>query len=462
MLIETLRGLIEGGDTTLGTVGTRSLISGPDELIECRKLIDRLEAEWFGALHECVSGGLVQSATGLSATEWLSTQLGRTSRDANAMVRFATRLARTSIVADGLTDGTLSLGQAQIIAGACTERAAALFADYEPLIVRSAADVSVDDLARVVRMWSRHADQATAADDDAHAEAGREVFLSPVGESQWALNGTLTAEQGAIVHEALQAAMEQDFDGARDDRTPRQRRADALETIAREWLEHHAVVRLHGARPHLIVHVDLDDLAAGANGPGGITSSGVVFDGATIERMACDATLMRVLRASSVDVERSYATVEIPAVLRRAVIARDVHCRFPGCCRPASWSEVHHVNGRAGGHRLNQLVLLCKRHHQRVHRLKLGLVLDADGTLHVNAPDGTVQTSRPPPAARLPLRRSRPLATAEPGFAAWQQSLLRTAITGLTATVKLTPDDHAIARAGRRRASALHRQPLAA
>src|SRR4051794_17775902 len=110
MLIDALRAVFAGGGAGSGVGCGRAMINGPEELLEVRRLLDRVEAEWFGALHECVSDGSLEAGSGLSSTEWLATELGRTSRDAHGMVRFASRLARTSLVADGLADGTLSLG----------------------------------------------------------------------------------------------------------------------------------------------------------------------------------------------------------------------------------------------------------------------------------------------------------------------------------------------------------------
>jgi hypothetical protein len=86
------------------------------------------------------------------------------------------------------------------------------------------------------------------------------------------------------------------------------------------------------------------------------------------------------------------ATETIPAHLRRAVIARDRCCRFPGCDQPAMACQPHHVIPRSQGGptSLTNLPLLCSFHHLiAVHRWGWGIVLLPDGTVTATSPDRT-------------------------------------------------------------------------
>jgi len=86
----------------------------------------------------------------------------------------------------------------------------------------------------------------------------------------------------------------------------------------------------------------------------------------------------------SLPLDTGAATDTIPPRLRRAVIARDRHCAWPGGCsqRPAA-CEVHHLVPRSKGGRtvLTNCGLFCSFHHLIViHRWGWNMVLNADGT----------------------------------------------------------------------------------
>ena len=115
---------------------------------------------------------------------------------------------------------------------------------------------------------------------------------------------------------------------------------------------------------------------------------------AEIDKILCDCSVSRVVTGPDglpLDVGRSRRTV--PPPLRRAVIVRDIGCRFPGCERPPGWCDVHHViHWRNGGRtELENLVLLCDHHHHVVHQP--GWIVKFDGSeLRVLRPDGVEVT----------------------------------------------------------------------
>jgi hypothetical protein len=118
-----------------------------------------------------------------------------------------------------------------------------------------------------------------------------------------------------------------------------------------------------------------------------------------VRRLACDASVTRIVlgpRSEPLDVGRRTAVVT--GALRRALIARDRACRFPGCDRHHGWCDAHHVRHWADGGAtgLHNLVLLCRRHHRAIHEGGFGLGME--GTHPVfRRPDGSILEDRAPP-----------------------------------------------------------------
>jgi hypothetical protein len=89
--------------------------------------------------------------------------------------------------------------------------------------------------------------------------------------------------------------------------------------------------------------------------------------------------------------------------MRRALIARDQGCAFPGCGRPPRWCQAHHIQFWADGGptTLHNLVLLCGHDHHRIHH---------DGWQVDPGPDGHPQFHPPPwiDPTRTPIPAWRP------------------------------------------------------
>jgi hypothetical protein len=204
------------------------------------------------------------------------------------------------------------------------------------------------------------------------------------------LRGRLTPEVGAVVQRALEAAADRLCRDGRetprpetvtDDVTAGQRRADALGLLAEVALAADLDRGTAGDRYQVVIHVDAEALApAAASGEenraraceGGQAAledpDGRYVSAETSRRLACDAATVVMQHAPDgtvLDVGRKTRT--IPPAIRRALTARDPRCRFPGCS--ARRCDAHHVQHWAAGGatRLDNLVLLCRRHHRFVH-----------------------------------------------------------------------------------------------
>lgn len=118
---------------------------------------------------------------------------------------------------------------------------------------------------------------------------------------------------------------------------------------------------------------------------------------AAIRRLASDAHLQLVLTDGTEVLGITRPTSTIPAAVRDAVVARDRQCRFPGCRAPARWADAHHVVPRAehGPTTVDNLCLLCRRHHTAVTEGAWRLTMTADGTVTVRR-GRWVATSDPP------------------------------------------------------------------
>jgi hypothetical protein len=184
------------------------------------------------------------------------------------------------------------------------------------------------------------------------------------------VDGNLDPETGEALIAALRAVQDAEARARSldDARSPAQRRADALGEVCRQWLDHLDRPSVAGERPHVTVTVDLQALH-GQEGPSEFDHTGPILP-EIARRLACDASVERVVfgpKSEPLDVGRR--TPIVPAPMRRAVVARDRGCRFPGCDLPHTWCDAHHIVHWADGGTtaVSNLILMCRRHHRLVH-----------------------------------------------------------------------------------------------
>ncbi|MDQ2883555.1 MAG: HNH endonuclease [Actinomycetota bacterium] len=149
----------------------------------------------------------------------------------------------------------------------------------------------------------------------------------------------------------------------------RQRHADALIELCDLACATDEFPTTAGEPPHLTVTIDWDALRT-ALGTATLDYRQLINAG-DARRLACDCKLIPVVLGSDsepLDVGRAMRTV--PLGIRRALVARDRGCSFPGCNRPPGLCAAHHVRHwiDLGPTTVGNCCLLCPAHHQQVHR----------------------------------------------------------------------------------------------
>jgi hypothetical protein len=226
---------------------------------------------------------------------------------------------------------------------------------------------------------ARHAaDPEGVVEEEVQGVEMRELTITNTDDGLVAVSGTLDKVGGAALRTALEPLAKRT---GKDDRRRYPRRlADALVEFSMNALD----------RSQLQVTTSLETLLGLTGAPAAEMEFSLPISAKAVERLACDCSVTRILLGSDstvIDVGRSKRTVSGPA--RRALDARDGHCRWPGGCdRPAKWSAAHHVVHwtHGGSTDLDNLILLCHRHHWMAHEGGWQLVRSDDGRMLVIPP----------------------------------------------------------------------------
>ncbi|QZS54692.1 HNH endonuclease signature motif containing protein [Rhodococcus opacus] len=273
-------------------------------------------------------------------------------------------------------------------------RNALLFAATGPTANTDAVRAVIDRLERTFE-----------SDDPSPSEDTElnEFHASKTLNGRIAVKGDLDAVTGEMLLSALSGLSKPRpaQDGTKDSRTPGQRRADGFTELLRRYLNSGIAGEEGGERPHVSLHVNARDLAdhadsrARARQDAAASSDGTLFavDGVawtewmgplSIEAarlLACDSIYTPiVLDDKGAPLDLGIATRTVTKRQRKALVARDRGCAFPGCGAPPSWCEGHHiVHWSAGGPSdMDNLVLLCGFHHRLLHHSDWEIEMGAD------------------------------------------------------------------------------------
>jgi hypothetical protein len=376
----------------------RVLVS-PTELAEqWRDLEQRMAVFAYAVAHVHDAGRWADDGS-VTMRTWMRNHLRMSDQQAGHWISQANLLDRYEHLGDAALDGTLSQGQLAELRRLDQSRYRPLLRELQHELLDAVRGLDAAGTATACQVWRQRAD-ALLDDHEPPAEPTRSLRFQRAGDRQ--LLGHLSLHDAAATEFEQAIATATTHEGTADTRTLTERRADALHDISAFYNKHHAVPATPRHHPHISLSLDASTLQH----PEAIhTRSGTLASPECTDTNLCDCILHTVLRDPH-QVPTGYGRTRytVPRTLFRHLVDRDGGCRFPGCSRPVSHCEAHHITyWRDGGTTDAQnLVLLCNRHHHVVHQQRLSLSLRPDATLHIAWPNHHTAASTPrgaPPRA---------------------------------------------------------------
>ncbi len=383
-VVERLRLLEERVDDAVSPTARAGWLAGLRQLVDTAEVMFTRTLATFDAL-----GDAPVMSGQRDTTAWLHHELRLSVGDARSRVRVARDWQPLSDSLGATRRGELRFEHVRAMSSALRplRHAPGELEQAVPLLHELAAH---SDPAAVRRAGRRLLDVV-----DPDGELGerdrqftrRHLSLSPLLDGMTAVDGLLDAEGTATLTAAL-APLMVPVDSS-DLRSAGQRRADALIEVAAVALRSEQLPQLSGSVAAVDIVLPMTALLPNRPVRSGCTPDtltlhrarlAVVHDAPggplglpmdDVHRLLCDARVGRVLLgpdSAPLDVGRR-ARLFTPEQ-RRALVVRDAGCRFPGCTRPPRYTDAHHLIPweHGGATDLANALLLCRWHHNRVHR----------------------------------------------------------------------------------------------
>ena len=312
--------------------------------------------------------GLAQRLGFLSSAALIQSVDGGTRADAARLVAVGTAL--DTPLGEAVLDGSVSVNAAAAIQRGLGST------DAGPLL-ETAATVNADELFTAARDLRDERDAEAVARREKEQRDLRSFRYSTREDGMVRGSFLLDAVDGALVTAAFDAVLSPRRGGPRfvdpdqkaadaslldDPRSTEQVAADALVAMVRLAVDADPGTLFGARRP--AVRLVLSTSSAT------LEDSGERVSTATAERFICDAGTIGVKFDTDGQVVNVGRTQRLFTERQRTGLAvRDGGCRFPGCDRPPSWCEAHHLTqwARGGGTDIADGILLCRRHHLLVH-----------------------------------------------------------------------------------------------
>jgi hypothetical protein len=261
-----------------------------EALIQIREAgIDPLEAVFATGVRRFDRSGEYKADGALSLTAWLRWKCKLSGDAAMERVEVARQLEKLPQTEAAFAKGEVGYQHVAVLAHTADRVGTAAVRKEEGKLLQAAQTMDPGQFTTVAKNFEHRVDAAGALAEANHAYQRRYFHISEPQDGMVRLDGVLDVEGGATLRTALNGLMP--APGKDDERTPGQRRADALVQLGRQG----SGGKRDGAgpRPQLIIRATLDTLAGIKGAPPGELEGGGTVPAETVQRYACDASWAR-------------------------------------------------------------------------------------------------------------------------------------------------------------------------
>lgn len=317
--------------------------------------------------------------SGKSAIVHETSLLRRNVESSLAMGKFLKQfpIAMTSIQANEVTPDHVV-----ILIPLTSDKYIEFFNDDVELIFDAAKTLSAQQFSNVAKHWKSMVDSVIDEPTDEYkAFENRRLFLNELLDGSWFIHGELDPVTGKILHKALSSISQKLYNSSdvstRSDYSATQQRADAIGYLAERYIEDASV----SSTPLLNVDISIDvnelnpETTTYAYLKKCIKTDSPIVQAHSrkyLEQLLCDsnAQIPVLKQDGSFDLGRKVRTA--PWRMKKQLMLKAQTCSVPGCCTPSTWCDAHHVKHwiHGGETKIENLALLCRRHHTMVHNDK--------------------------------------------------------------------------------------------
>ncbi len=273
------------------------------------------------------------------------------------------------------------------------------FRDHLEMLIANASAMTPSVFSVIVTSW-RNAINDLLNEEPVEYKHFKERYLEIYqdADGQYVVDARLDATNGTLFEKALEDVSQQlrrnSDPNEQEEYTKGQRYADAAGFLAQGYIDHTISAHDPSADPHnpqetqavftfsktpaltadvTINITDLDPaysthsyLKRTLNSTSPISRA---HSSTYVEQLLCDTALRVpvIHEDGSIDLGRTARSA--PWKLKKLLILTHKTCSAPGCTIPANWCDAHHIEHWAygGGTNLDNLMLLCRRHHTILH-----------------------------------------------------------------------------------------------